>query len=160
MPDHALHHLPDPLWMKIREEEPARQVAIKTQIELLEGELAILRNQLRRSSPTTPAAIFNRHFEASVSGFHNPSKHRGLSVQRFLDLYKFRLAQKGTPYHRSILSWVESNEASGITMIARPFFWNLRRSDPRSDDAEACPIKQFLVYPGGGPSKPEGKRIK
>lgn len=119
-----------PWWTYVVEEKPQREkllskrvAELKEQRELIDAEL----DMLRPPTPQLESDISPAIFHASINGFHNPKKHQGLTFNKFLILYKKRLAEKGTPYHKTILKFVEENEGVVIRYIKERFNRTLRK---------------------------------
>ena len=74
---------------------------------------------LHRRRPQTPQPLAS--WRASLSGFHNPRRHRRLTFAQFMADYKKRLAMKTSPYFQEFLTWVESHEDEVIRFIPRRF---------------------------------------
>jgi hypothetical protein len=114
--------------MILRDEAPQRKKAIGERIKELQDQREMIDLEIehyqRMISPAPQSAQPPQpmaSWQASLSGFHNPRKHRKLTVAQFLTDYKQRLAMKKSPYHQDILKWVESHEAEVVRFITQRF---------------------------------------
>ena len=59
--------------------------------------------------------------EYSLTGFHNPRVHQGLSAEEFYKAYMEKLSHKTTQYHRGIHKWARYNRLEVIDYIRQRF---------------------------------------
>ena len=64
--------------------------------------------------------------QASIIGFHDPKKHRGIQLQEFLDLYLTRLTGKRDPKYREYERYIRAHEAEVLNYIRRTLSRRLR----------------------------------
>jgi len=60
-----------------------------------------------------------RSIEASIVGFHNPRKHKGLTEYTYLELYCFRLQTSSKPLHKTYLTYLRAHELHFRTFIRK-----------------------------------------
>jgi len=68
-------------------------------------------------------------YRASLAGFHNPYKHKGLTPEEFLTEYvtKVLVRKKSNRFQRTKLkNWIEMNWKSQIKFVSRLFPNTLR----------------------------------
>ncbi len=109
-----------PVWVLMQDEKAlhskvvsSRLAELKRQREWVNVEIELLEPTMKRLSPSynhVPQADLTAGWQFSVTGFHNPKKHRGLSVDAFLELYKKRGKKKYLdyviPHEEEVKAWL------------------------------------------------------
>lgn len=95
-----------PIWQIIKEAQPERRVIVAKRIKDLEAQKEMIDIELEMYGykPVVSQKKFIPQNNApkwagSISGFHNPIKHKGLTPEKFVTLYIERMAQKHSPYY-------------------------------------------------------------
>ncbi len=118
----------DPPWIKAQQQQAQNKELLRQKLEMLqdqkralEGEIEVVRGLLGEKERFYKWNPDTDGWKNSLTGFHQPQKHKGLTPQQFYDAYILRFTKKATPFQKTSLTYIQSNPDEVIQFIRNRF---------------------------------------